>query len=391
MIEQPLNGGRYARIPPDAPVISAYRILNTGSARIDVTKSYLPPLDEYIERLQGIWESNQLTNNGHLVRELETKLKDFLGVKHLFFVSNGTLALQIAIKALALKGEIITTPFSYVATTSSIVWEGCEPVFVDIDPDTLSMNPDLVEHAMTPRTCAILATHVYGYPCDVVRIREVANRHGLKVIYDAAHAFGAGFNGRSLSNYGDVSTLSFHATKLFHTAEGGALVTCDDRVADRIAYMRNFGHRGPIAFSGLGINGKSSEFHAAMGLCMLPKVPELIDQRRAISQMYDRLLVEGSRLRRPASRAGTRYNYAYYPVLFPSEEDLLAAQAALHDLEIYPRRYFYPSLNTLAYVRHQHMPVSEDIAERVLCLPLYHDLEGEQVRLIAEIIRREIS
>ena len=353
---------------------------------INVTKTYLPPLEEYVQYLQGIWERNWVTNQGPLVKELEVKLKEFLGVKHLFFVSNGTIALQIAIKALDLHGEIITTPFSYVATTSSIVWEGCRPVFVDIDPRTLCLDPDLIEAAITPRTAAILGVHVYGHPCDVERIQALADRHGLQVIYDAAHAFGVRYKGQSLLVHGDIGTLSFHATKLFHTVEGGALVTEDDGVAHRLDYMRDCGHKGQEDFWGLGINGKNSEFHAAMGLCVLPKVPELIAKRRALSEMYDRLLRESSLLR-PKGLEATIYNYAYYPVLCPSEAHLLSVRAALNTDGISPRRYFFPSLNLLPYVEYKPMSVAEDAARRVLCLPLYAELsEGDVGTICAAIL-----
>ncbi|HUW14833.1 MAG TPA: DegT/DnrJ/EryC1/StrS family aminotransferase [Anaerolineae bacterium] len=352
---------------------------------INVTKTYLPPLEEYVQYLEGIWERNWVTNNGPLVQELEAKLKEYLGVKHLFFVSNGTMALQIAIKALGLQGEIITTPFSYVATTSSIVWEGCQPVFVDIDPVMLCLDPDLIEAAITPRTTAILAVHVYGHPCDVERIQAVAEGHGLKVIYDAAHAFGVRYKGRSLLVHGDIATLSFHATKLFHTVEGGALVTNDDELAQRIAYMRNFGHTGPEDFWGLGVNGKNSEFHAAMGLCVLPRVYELIAKRRTISALYDTALA-GSLLARPKRRLGTLYNYAYYPVVFASEEELLTISLALKAHQIIPRRYFYPSLNRLPYINSRLMQISEETAKRVLCLPLYHDLHETDVERISQLI-----
>lgn len=361
-----------------------------GDSVINVTKTYLPPLDEYVGYLRGIWERGQLTNNGPLVKELELKLKEYLGVKHLFFVSNGTIALQIAIKALDLHGEIITTPFSYVATTSSIVWEGCTPVFVDIDPETLCLNPDLIEAAVTPRTTGILPVHVYGHPCDVERIQAIADRHGLKVIYDAAHAFGVRYCGESLLNYGDVSTLSLHATKLFHTAEGGAVVTNDDGLAHRIAYLRNFGHRGQEEFWGLGVNGKNSELHAAMGLCILPKIADIIASRRAICEAYDRSLARCD-LRRPVFRDAVLYNYAYYPVIFPSEAALLKTRARLHANSISPRRYFYPSLSELAYVESDAMPVAEDIAARILCLPLSHALSCEEVVFISEIIADVIA
>jgi len=352
---------------------------------IFVTKSFLPPIDDYIVYLHQVWDSHQITNHGPLVQDLERELKNYLDVKHLFFVSNGTIALQIAIKALDLHGEVLTTPFSYVATTSSIVWEGCKPVFVDIDPETLTMNPDLIEAAITPETTGILATHVYGFPCEVERIRNIAQKHHLKVVYDAAHAFGVRYKDTSLMNYGDISTLSFHATKLFHTGEGGALVTTDDELAHRIQYMLDFGHNGEEEFWGLGINGKNSELHAAMGLSILPHVPDLIARRKAICNLYDQHLV-GSDIIHPACPGNTDYNFAYYPVLFKSTESLLEACKALNRYNIFPRRYFYPSLNRLPYLSPSSMPAAEDISGRVLCLPLSADLTTEDVGLICSIL-----
>ncbi len=357
---------------------------------INVTKTYLPPLDEYVKYLRDIWARNWVTNNGPLVQELEARIKRFLGVRHLFFVCNGTIALQIAIKALDLSGEIITTPFSYVATASSIVWEGCRPVFVDIDPETLCLNPALIEAAVTPRTTAIMPVHVYGHPCDVERIQAVADRHGLKVIYDGAHAFGVRYERRSLFVHGNITAVSFHATKLFHTVEGGALATNDDQVAHRIAYMRNFGHRGTEAFWGLGVNGKNSELHAAMGLCVLPRVQELITGRKGVCDRYDQLL-HGGGLSRPKRPKGMAYNYAYYPVLLRSEEQLLRVRAALQAEEVFPRRYFYPSLNMLPFSESVSMPVSERIARTVLCLPCYHDLEDSQVAQISALVRANLE
>jgi dTDP-4-amino-4,6-dideoxygalactose transaminase len=348
---------------------------------IPVTKSYLPPIEEYIEYLKNIWQANQLTNNGPLVQELEHKLKDYLGVKHLFFVSNGTIAEQIAIKALDLHGEVITTPFSYVATTSSIVWEGCQPVFVDIDPKTLCIDPELIEAAITPRTSAIIATHVYGIPCAVEKIQAIAQKYEIKVIYDAAHTFGVKYKGKSLVSYGDISTLSFHATKLFHTVEGGAIITDDDDLAHRISYMRNFGHKGQEDFWGLGINGKNSEFHAAMGLCNLPHIEEIISARSQVSCWYDELLV-GSGLTRPIIPEDTEYNYSYYPVLFPSESELLKAKHLLNEKQIFPRRYFFPSLNNLPYLGYSVFPKAKDLSYRVLCLPLYMNLVYDDLKKI---------
>ena len=360
---------------------------------INVTKSYLPPIEEYVEYLQRIWASNQLTNNGPLVRELEQKLKDYLSVKHLFFVCNGTIALQIAIKALNLHGEIITTPFSYVATTSSIVWEGCQPVFADIDPETFCIDPEQIEQKITPKTTAILATHVYGYPCNVKRIQEIADQYGLKLIYDAAHAFGVQYQGTSILNYGDISTLSFHATKLFHTIEGGAVVTNDDELAQRIAYMRNFGHKGQKDFWGLGINGKNSEFNAAMGLCVLPKVPKLISLRKNLCNSYDELL-NIRKIHRPKCPGNTTENYSYYPILFDFEENLLRTVHIFNENNIFPRRYFFPSLNNLPYLlrsEYQPCPASESAARRVLCLPLYDDLNETDVMRISSIVVDSMS
>jgi dTDP-4-amino-4,6-dideoxygalactose transaminase len=249
---------------------------------IPVTKPYLPPFDEYQSYLEGIWKRQWLTNNGPLVHELETKITDYLGVTNFLYLGNGTVALQIAIKALELKGEIITTPFSYVATTSSIVWEGCKPVFVDIDSQTLNIDPSKIEEAITVNTSAILATHVYGNPCDVIKIGEIAKKHNLKVIYDGAHCFGVKFRGESIFEYGNISTVSFHATKLFHTIEGGGVFTRDKNLSKKMSFMRNFGHDGPEVYREVGINGKNSEFHAAMGLVNIKKIDEIIAKRKLL-------------------------------------------------------------------------------------------------------------
>ncbi|TXK46961.1 DegT/DnrJ/EryC1/StrS family aminotransferase [Pontibacter qinzhouensis] len=354
---------------------------------INVTKPFLPPLEEYEKQIKGIWKREWLTNNGPLVNELELSLKEYFDVPHLFFVSNGTIALQLAIKALGLSGEIITTPFSFVATTSSIVWEGCEPVFVDIHPETLNINPALIESAITPRTTAILATHVYGNPCDVEAIEAIAKRHKLKVIYDGAHAFGTKYNGKSVFHFGDISTLSFHATKLFHTTEGGAIITHDTAIAKEIAHMRNFGYDGPDKFHGLGINGKNSEFHAAMGLCNLKYVSEILNRRREISERYNKIL-RPLRAFRPVIQANAEFNFAYYPLVFESEAALLKAVEALHGVYAYPRRYFYPSLETLNYVTPQEVQNSSELSKKVLCLPLYHDLSFEEVDMMSRAILR---
>ncbi len=357
---------------------------------IPVTKPFLAPRAEYEAYLAGIWQRNWLTNNGPLVNELELKLKQYLNVPHLLYVTNGTIALQLAIKALDLKGEIITTPFSYVATTSSILWEGCTPVFVDIDPQTLTIDPARIETAITEKTSAILATHVYGNPCDIDAIAEIAGRHGLKVIYDAAHAFGTRYKGQSVFAYGDISTTSFHATKLYHTVEGGAVFTANADLLKRLAFLRNFGHNGPEDFEEVGINGKNSEFHAAMGLVNLKHVAAILASRQAQSAYYDHWFRE---LERPrlAIRPQAEFNFAYYPFFFNDE---MALQRAVRELEahrIFPRRYFHPSLDAVeifASYAPSALPVSRGVCARVLCLPLYPGLSTEEQDLVARMILR---
>ncbi len=351
-----------------------------------VTKSYSPPLEEYQRYVEQILTSCQFTNNGPLLLELEGKLRTFLGVENLQFVTNGTVALQLALRGLGITdGEIITTPFTYVATTSAILWERCTPVYVDIDPQTLCIDPNKIEAAITPRTRAILAVHVFGIPCDVEALADIGQRYGLPVIYDAAHAFGCKYKGRSLLSYGDVSTCSFHATKLFHTIEGGCVICRDAEVHKRVDLAKRFGHTGDTHIC-LGINAKASEFQAAMGLCNLLHVPEIIADRRRSVELYDSLL--GDRLARPMIPAGTEYNYSYYPVLFRSEEALLTAKAALEAQNIHFRRYFYPSLNTLPYLpTRQTCPISEDVAVRIACLPLFYNLSSNHIAQISNIVR----
>lgn len=354
---------------------------------IPVTKPFLPPLGEYVEYLEGIWERNWLTNNGPLVQELEEKLKSYLGLeRNLLYVTNGTIALQLAIKALKLEGEIITTPFSYVATTSSIVWEGCTPVFVDIEPARLTIDPEQIEAAITSKTSAILATHVYGLPCFVDEIKDIADRHGLKVIYDAAHAFGCVYRGKSLYDYGDISTASFHATKLFHTVEGGAVMASDPEVERALHHARNFGHAGPEHFFEVGINGKNSEFHAAMGLLNLRYIDEVMNERKSQAHFYREHLQE-SGLRLLDIPEGLDYNHAYVPVIFPTEAKLLEVVRKMADEGISPRRYFYPGLNTLNYVTAAKLPLTNDISRRVLCLPVYKGLNRSSVKLIIKLLQ----
>ena len=352
---------------------------------ITVTQPFLPPKSEYYAYLDAMYERNWLTNNGPYVRELEEKLKKYLGLEYFRYVSNGTVALQIAIKALELKGEIITTPFSYVATTSSIVWEGCTPVFVDIDEESLCIDPCKIEAAITPETSAILATHIFGNPCDVEAIQAIADKHGLKVICDAAHAFGVKYKGESIFNYGDISITSFHATKLFHTIEGGGLMTTDAGVNEKIKRLRNFGHKTSTSFEGVGINGKNSEVHAAMGLTNYKYIKQILQRRKELSLHYDAQLA-GLNITRPKLLSWSTKNYSYYPVVLEDEAMLLKVLAVLEKEDIYPRRYFYPSLSSLDYVESEEMPISDNIASRILCLPLYHTLDKKDINRICDLL-----
>lgn len=353
---------------------------------IPVSRPFLPDKTRYSKYVDEIWGRNWLTNNGPIVNELEDALKKHLNVKNISFVSNGTIAIQIAIKALALKGEIITTPFSYVATSSSIVWEGCKPIYADIDPNSLNINPDTIQNLITPHTSAILATHVYGNPCEVEKIEKIAIENNLKVIYDAAHCFGVKYNDKSLYSFGDISTASFHATKLFHTIEGGALFCQDDLLMKSISYLRNFGHDGPEKFASVGINGKNSEFHAAMGLCMIDQVDNLIEERKKIVERYKSNLENLRKKDIQINAHCTRYNYAYYPIILESESVLLKHFERLNANYVMPRRYFYPSLSALPYVSKQPTPISDDVSCRVLCLPLYNGLSMEEVDYICKIM-----
>jgi len=319
------------------------------------------------------------------VQELEEKLKQHIEVSNIIITNNGTIPLQIALKLLGKEGEIITTPFSYVASTASIVWENCKPVFVDIHPEYLTIDETKIEAAITNKTSAILATHVFGNPCHVEAIEIIAKNHQLKVIYDAAHCFGVNYNGQSIFNYGDVSTCSFHATKLFHTGEGGAMFANDKILYEKLFYSHNFGHNGPLEFYGLGINGKISELQAAMGLAVLPYMEMILNERKRVVDYYNANL-DFSKLKGLKIRENTDWNYSYYPIIFESEAQLLKVEKALNEHQVMPRRYFYPSLNTINYAKGQSMPVSESIASRILCLPLFVGLGEQDLRSIIDII-----
>lgn len=356
---------------------------------IPVTKTYFPPLEDYQKQLQRIWKNEWLTNRGELVLELEDKLKSHLKVKNLTLTTNGTLPIQIALKILADEGEVITTPFSYVATTAAIVWENCTPVFVDIHPEYLTIDETKIEAAITSKTTAILATHVFGNPCNVEKIEKIAQKYDLKVIYDAAHCFGVNYKGESLFNYGDVSTCSFHATKIFHTGEGGAFFCNNEELNHKLFYSHNFGHNGPQNFHGVGINAKMSELQAAMGLTVLPYIDDIFDSRKNVVEYYNENL-DFSNLRKLKIRERTLWNYSYYPVMFENEAQLLKVQKALNANDIFPRRYFYPSLNTLNYVDNVEMFISEEISLKVLCLPLYKGIAKDKLILICKIVNKWI-
>ena len=355
-----------------------------------VTKTFLPPIEEYISHVRDIWESGKITNIGEKNRLLQKELAAFLGVKHILPVTNGTLALQLSIKALGLKGEILTTPFSYVATLNSIIWEGCTPVFVDIDEETCCISAEHIEASITENTVAILPVHVYGNACDVVKIDALGKKYGLAVIYDAAHTFGVDLNGQSLLSYGDISTLSFHATKLFHTIEGGAIVTNNTELFEKLTWMHTFGHQGDTYF-GLGTNAKLSEFSAAMGLCVLPNVPDLIAYRKWAHSVYDDLLFPHHSLRKPIFDESATRNYSYYPLIFETEQQTLEMLSRLKEYEIAPRRYFWPSLSKLPQVEYQSCPVAEALCERVVCLPLSHEISEADITLICSVIKEVCS
>lgn len=354
---------------------------------IPVTKTFFPPLSEYHQQLKRIWENKWLTNRGELILELEEKLQNHLSVSKILLTTNGTLPIQIALKLLAQEGEVITTPFSYVATTAAIVWENCIPVFVDIHPDYLTIDEQKIEAAITPKTTAILATNVFGNPCNIKEIERIAKKHDLKVIYDSAHCFGVIYNGRSIFTYGDVSTCSFHATKLFHTGEGGALFCQDQELYEIAFYSHNFGHNGPVDFHGLGINAKMSELQAAMGLTVFPHIEDIKSERKKVVDFYNENL-NFKNFRKIKIREGTSWNFSYYPVIFESEEILLATVSKLNQIDVFPRRYFYPSLNTLNYVEPTKMEISESISKNILCLPLYVGLEEDELNKITEVLNR---
>ncbi len=355
------------------------------NAPIYVTRPSLAPLEEYIPYLKTIWETGVMTHNGPMVQRLEKELCNYLNVKHVVCVANGTCALQLAMRALNLTGEVITTPFTFIATANIIAWERCRPVFVDIDPGTWNIAPDKIEERITDKTSAILPVHVFSVPCDVGRIQAIADKHGLKVIYDAAHAMAVEVGGKSILRYGDISGVSFHATKLFNTAEGGACVTDDDTLAERVRRMRFFGFDDRKDIVDDGLNAKMTEVSASLGLANLKWLDHVRRNRREKYELYRDFLSEMPYI--TFQKYNPEYNYSYMPVLFDSEELLLRVVAQLNGDNIYPRRYFCPSLNTVPIFDPQaSLPVSERVSRTILCLPLYDTLSSIDIERICRHI-----
>ncbi len=352
---------------------------------IYVTQPFLPPLTEFSSYLEEIWRTGVMTHNGPLMCQLERDLSQYLGVPDTVCVANGTCAMQLALRALDLKGEIITTPFSYVATASIIRWEGCEPVFVDIDPETWNMDPAAIQDAITPRTVGIMPVHVFSAPCCIADIQALADRHHLRVIYDAAHAFGVNINGTSIMQYGDVSCTSFHATKIFNTCEGGACFTVNEDLSARLRRMRFFGFDRDKNVTDDGMNAKMTEISAGLGLVNLQYMDAVLKQRREKYELYTLLLKDRDYLQFQKINP-SEYNYSYMPVLFDDEECLLDVMQKLEAERIYVRRYFHPALNNIALYEGGATPVAASVASRIACLPLYHTLENEAISRICSII-----
>lgn len=362
---------------------------------IFVTQPSLPPLEEFIPYLEQIWESRILTNKGPFHEQLEQALCDYLGVEHLALFTNGTIALVTALQALRITGEVLTTPYSFVATSHSLLWNSIKPVFVDIDPNTCNMDPDRIEAAITPQTTAILPVHCYGNPCAVERIQRIADNYGLKVIYDAAHAFGVRYKGKSLMSHGDLSVLSFHATKVFNTFEGGAIVCPDAKTKQRIDFLKNFGFADEVTIVAPGINGKMSEFNAALGLAQLKHSSQAIEARQKLADIYRSNLRDVAGIRLMPESENTVSNAAYFPIFvgddYPESRDALYERMKAEG--VYGRRYFYPLISSMPMYRSlssaypSNLPNAVSVSERVICLPLYTSLESGDVMRVISLIR----
>jgi dTDP-4-amino-4,6-dideoxygalactose transaminase len=361
---------------------------------IYVTQPFLPPLEEFLPYLEQIWESKWLTNGGPFHQQLEKELADYLGVEHLALFTNGTLALVTALQALRITGEVITTPFSFVATAHSLLWNGIKPVFVDIHPETFNLDPKKIEAAITPHTTAILPVHVYGNPCDVGKIQQIADTYGLKVIYDAAHAFGVNYKGESLLKHGDLSILSFHATKVFNTFEGGAIICPDAKTKKRVYDLKNFGYSDEVTVIAPGINAKMNELQAAFGLLQLKHVDKAIDRRREIDSLYREQLSLVSGIFCPPLPADTTYNHSYFPIMVSTEYPISREELyeKLRQYGIYARRYFYPLISEFPMYRglpsaaQSNLPIARKVAYQVLCLPIYPKLLDKEITRIVSLI-----
>ncbi len=364
--------------------------------RTYVTQPYLPPLEEFIPYLQQIWDSHQLTNAGPFHQQFEQALAKYLGVPYVALFSNGTLALLTALQSLRITGEVITTPYSFVATSHALLWNGIKPVFVDIEPHSFGLDPDKIEAAITPQTTAILAVHVYGFPAQVERIQKIADTYGLKVIYDAAHAFGVKHQGVPLVGNGDLSVLSFHATKVFNTFEGGAIICPDAKTKQRIDYLKNFGFADEVTVVAPGINGKMNEFQAALGLLQLQHIRSCIDKRKQIDALYRQELASVIGIDIPETPADTEHNYAYFPILvteqYPLSRDALYWE--FRETGIYARRYFHPLISEFPMYRglpsatQKNLPTANKVARQVLCIPIYPDLTAAEQIQVIDVIKR---
>ncbi|MEG1645567.1 MAG: DegT/DnrJ/EryC1/StrS family aminotransferase [Alistipes sp.] len=365
---------------------------------ITVTSPLLPPLDEFTEYLRDIWDRKWITNNGHYHQELEKALGDYLGVEYLSLFTNGTLPLIAALQALRITGEVITTPYSFVATTHSIWWNGIKPVFVDIDPQTGNLNPDCIEAAITPRTTAIMPVHVYGTPCDTDRIQAIADKYGLKIIYDAAHAFGVTVNGKSILQSGDISTLSFHATKTYNTIEGGALICHDAKTKQRIDYLKNFGFADETTIVAPGINAKMDEIRAAYGLLNLKYVDQAIVARHSLATTYRDALRNIAGISFFDDLPGVRHNYSYFPIFIDAEQYGMTRDELyfkMKEANILGRRYFYPLISTFSTYNNlpsaaaANLPVATRMADQVICLPMHHQITEEETNRILNLLMRK--
>lgn len=364
---------------------------------ITVTSPLLPSLDDFIPYLQDIWNRKWLTNNGHYHQELEKALCEYLKVPYISLFTNGTLPLICALQVLRITGEVITTPYSFVATTHSLWWNGIKPVFVDIDPISCNIDPDKIEAAITPKTTAIMPVHVYGKPCDTMRIQAIADKYGLKVIYDAAHAFGVDVNGQSILNAGDMSTLSFHATKIYNTIEGGALICHDKKMKERIDYLKNFGFAGETTIVAPGINGKMDEIRSAYGLINLKQVDAAIESRRQVALQYRNILQQIKGIHFMEDILGVRHNYSYFPIFVNSQEYGMTRDELYFKMKengVLGRRYFYPLISEfstyrgLESARPENLPVAHRIADSVICLPMHHDIQKYEIERILSLIIR---